>query len=286
MANIEKTSTSNSNDKDVKDCFIEELDTFLKFGKVKEEKSKEGEEEEGKDKLKVVKQSNKRKRANEDVILLEDVLSMFLRILYPLSRDMKKFVVVGLNKTIGCKPAVMINQNGKNVVLNETAWSSLDKRMQLVDCYMNNKIFGKKTNFSLLGSDIEVDIVILRGEQYVRIRDVTKHDLKVQLTYEEFSMLHSSSAAINHYISQLHIVESCCEDYVTNTIETLPNAQILYSPLDTSVMNRLPQEVELYRRMVKNEALNESRKKEPEIEEYNFDTDESGTEANSQEKKN
>lgn len=60
----------------------------------------------------------------------------------------------------------------------------------------------------------------MRGEQNVRIIDVTKHDVKVQPTFEEFSMLYSSSSAINNYINQLHAVESCCEDYVDTTIDT------------------------------------------------------------------
>lgn len=57
-------------------------------------------------------------------------------------------------------------------MLSETAWISLDKRMQLIDCYFNNKIFGKKPSFTLIDSDIEIDNIILRGEQYVRIWDV------------------------------------------------------------------------------------------------------------------
>lgn len=238
MADGEKANTSSTNFKDETDAIIANTIEFLQFKSNKETDVKEEK-----------KSTSKRKRSNEEEITLEDVFLVFLRIIYPLSRCMKKFIVVGLSKTMDCKPVVMINHSGKSIMLNKTAWISLDKRMQLIDCYLTNKIFGKKTSFNLLDSDIEIDVNILRGELYVRLRDVTKHDVKVQLTYEEFSMLHSSSAAINNYINQLHIVESCCKDFLINTIDTLPAFQILYSPLDTSIMNRLPQEVELYRRM-------------------------------------
>lgn len=92
------------------------------------------------------------------------------------------------------------------------------------------------------------------------------------------------SAAINNYINQLHIFESRCKDYLTNTIDTFPNSQILYSPLDTSIMNRPPQEVELYKRVIiANRALAESRKLLREIEKNNNETDKSAMDINSQE---
>lgn len=271
---------------DVEKKVVAEINEFFKFVKGdKENRGAEVRQEEGIEEQNTsMKQSTKRKRKNEEYIYLEDILSIFLRIFYPLSKDMKKFAVVGLNKVTGCKPVVMINQTGKTIVLNETAWDSFYKRMQLIDCYLSNKIFGKKTSFTLLASDIEIDIIILRGEQYVRIREVSKHDLKVQLTYEEFSMLYRSSAAINNYINQLHIVEKCCEDYVNNTIDELPTSQILYSPLDTSIMNRLPQEVELYRRMImSNTDVNDNRKLQEETEELEPESDGSVIEINSQE---
>lgn len=178
-----------------------------------------------------------------------------------------------------------ITQSGKNIKISKTAWISLDKRMQLIDCYFNKKIFGKKTSYTLIDSDIEIDNIILRGVQYVRIRDVTKHDVKVQLTYEKFSMIHSLSAAINNYINQLHIVECCCKDYLTNTINSIQiHRYSTVSPLDISIMNRLPQEVELYKRMIiANRALEESRKLQQEFEENHFETDESEKDIHSQE---
>lgn len=274
MGDREKPCPSYKTEKEEKDSIIFETEEFMKFTN-------------GKDNLEnieIVKQKHKRKRSNEESYLLENIIDIFLRIIYPLSRCLKKYVIVGIDRIKECKPVVIITQSGKNIKISETAWISLDKRMQLIDCYFNNKIFGKKTSFTLIDSDIEIDNIILRGEQYVRIRDVTKHDVKVQLTYEEFSMLHSSSAAINNYINQLHIVESCCKDYLTNTIDSLPNAQILYSPLDTSIMNRLPQEVELYKRMIiANRAVEESRKLQQEFEENNYETDESAIDINSQE---
>lgn len=276
MGDVEQASTSNSKiKKEEEQQLINELEEFLQPNKpLKKDDTLES------------KQTNKRKRNNEDNMLLEDIISIFLRIIYPLSRCMKKYVIVGIDKINACKPVVLIVHNGKIISLNENAWSSLEKRMQLIDCYFHNKIFGKKTSFSLLDSDVEVDVIILRGEQYVRIRDLTKHDVKVQLTFEEFTMLHSSSLAINNYINQLHTVESCCKDYVDTTIDKLPTSQILYSPLDTSIMNRLPQEVELYRRMkMTSRTLEEGRKvqQETEEEEDNDEGDDSVIEINSQE---
>lgn len=276
MVDEEKPSTYCRTDKEDKENIISETEEFMKFNAIQEKEAT----------IEDVKQTNKRKRMNEETVFLKDIISIFLRIVYPLSRCLKKCVIVGINKAKECEPVVIITQSGKNIMLNETAWISLHKRMQLIDCYFNNKIFGKKTSFSLLNSDVEIDNIILRGEQYVRIRDVTKHDVKVQLSYEEFSMLLNSSAAINNYINQLHIVESCCKDYLVNTIDTLPNSQILYSPLDTSIMNRLPQEVELYKRMtISNRALEEeSRKLQQEIEENNYyEPDESAIDVASQE---
>lgn len=267
MGDFGEASTSNVLVQEEQDDVISETEEFLKFKTDIERDEKEEEK-------KPVRAANKRKRNNEADIVLEDVISLFLTIIYPLSRCMKKFVVVGLHKNLECKPCVLLNNNGKSVVLGETAWFSLEKRMQLIDCYLFNRIFGKKTSFSLLDSDIEVDIIVLRGEQCVRIKDVTKHDVKVLLTLEEFSMLHSSSAAINNYIQQLHIVESCCKDYIFNTIEALPTSQILYSALDTSIMNRLPQEVESYRRMKTAErALEEVTKPHENLEGSELDPD-------------
>jgi hypothetical protein len=271
---------------DVAETFVTELDQFLKFDKNNEKHVNVKEENEGEENS-TTSRPTKRKRYNEDYVSLEDVLSLFLRIIYPLSRDMKKFVVVGLEKTSNCKPVVMINQIGKSIMLDETAWNSLNKRLQLIDCYFLNKIFGKKTSFTLLSSNIEVDNMILRGEQYLRIRDMTKHDLKIQLSYEEFLMLHSSTGAINNYINQLHVVESCCEDYIQSTLDTLPTSTILYSPLDTSIMNRLPHEVELYRRMIMSKkTLNDAKKLQEELEELEPESDGSVVEINPQETNN
>lgn len=264
MKNSESTSNSSVKEEE-KDEVISALDDFLKF-KTTDEKTTEE------------KPVNKRKRtSDEDAVSLEDIISMFLKIIYPLSACMKKFVVVGVNKKMDSKPCVILNHNGKIITLTETAWNSLDKRMQLIDCYLKNRIFGKKTSFSLMDSDVEVDVNILRGEPHVRLRDVTKHDIKVQLNHEEFLMFYSSSASINNYINQLRIVESCCKDYIISTIDTMPTSQILYSPLDTSIMNRLPQEVELYRRMItakKKKNLQDKENKEENAEKDLNDEDE------------
>lgn len=247
MEVVEQASTSTSKLQDEEAVIISELEDLLMIHSKNNNKKENGEE----NKEIEAKPTRKRKRTSDEHMMLDDIISIFLRIVYPLSKCMRKYVVVGIDKTQDCKPVIMINQNGKNIVLNVSAWNSLDKHMQLIDCYFNNKIFGKKTSFNLFASNIEIDNIILRGEQYVRMKDLTKHDLKIQLTYDEFFMLHSASAAINNYINQLHLVESCCKDYITSTIDTLPTLQILYSPLDTSIMNRLPQEVELYRHVEK-----------------------------------
>lgn len=201
------------------------------------------------DLLKTTRKLTKRKRVEEENTTLEDVISIFLRIIYPLSKCMRKHVVVGVHKEMDCKPVVMITQNDKTILVNETAWKCLYQRMQLVDCYLLNHVFGKRTTFGLLESNIEVENIMLRGEQLVRIKDATKYDLKIQLNYEEFSMLYSSASAINWYINQLNMLGSHIKDYLVSTMETHPNAQLIFNPTDSSIINRLPQEVLLYRRM-------------------------------------
>lgn len=274
MSSDKRIVPSKNDDAEEIDNVVEkELTEFLKFkpknGKEEEKKPENGKEEE----KKPAKATRKRKRINnEESFTLDMMLSIFLKIIYPLSSTINKFVVVGIDKLTDCNPVVIINQCGKSLTLSETAWFSLEKYMQLIDCYLTNNIFGKKTSFVLIDSNIEVDIVLFRGVLNVRIRDVTKHDVKVQLTPEEFLVMFRSSSAITHYISQLRIVEGLCKDYLEGTIDSHPTAPILYSPLDTAIINRLPQEVELYRRTIF--ATKPAVKEEEEEEEAIIDEDE------------
>lgn len=139
MGDREKPCLSYKTEKEEKDSIISETEEFMKFTN-------------GKDNLEtieIVKPKHKRKRSIEESYLLENIIDIFLRIIYPLSLCLKKYVIVGIDRTKECKPVVIITQSGKNIKISETAWISLDKRMQLIDCYFNNKIFGKKNQFHL-----------------------------------------------------------------------------------------------------------------------------------------
>lgn len=208
----------------------------------------------------------KRKKRNEEDSSLHLLTEVFLRVIYPLSSCMSKNITIGLVKHLDFMPAVVLNSCGKMIMFTEAAWDSFNKHMQLIECYLENGVYGRKTGIRLLGSDVEVDNVKLRGVQYVRFRDLTKHDEKIQLTYDEFYMLVSVTHAVNRYMRQLIFSGPIIKDYLTDTIDKQPEVQLLYGPVDTSIYNRLPQEVYSYRRMkCLNKKLSES--KFPDMEE-------------------
>lgn len=191
---------------------------------------------------------NKRK-FEEETPLLEDILTVFLKVFYPLSRCFSKFVVIGASKKLECRPIIMIVQSGKVIAIQEESWKSIVKRMPLIDQYLVNNVYGRKTCFRPLESDLEVENIKLRNMYYVRFKDLTKHDLKVQLSYEEFAMLHSAAPSIINYIKQLNSIQTLIKDYVDETMDIHPNSQLIVSGIDQSIFNRLPLEVHLFRRM-------------------------------------
>ena len=226
----------------------EELSEFLIFKKTnKQEEKEEGAnktEDNNEKKTKVTKRKN-----TEEHNSLELLTGVFLRILYPLSSCMGKNIVTGIIKSQDFTPGVVLINNQKSIMFNKTAWESLNKYIQLIECYLNNKVFGRKTCIILANCNIEVENVRLRGEQIVRFKDLTKHDGKIQLNYEEFYRLSSAAPSINRYIEQLVLLEPVIKDYLIDTVNNQPNAPLLHAPLDGSIYNRLPQEVHLYRRM-------------------------------------
>ncbi|WP_221935853.1 hypothetical protein, partial [Klebsiella pneumoniae] len=54
---------------------------------------------------------------------------------------------------------------------------------------------------------------------------------------------------INRYMKQLKFCGPVIKDYLVDTIENQPNAPLIYGPIDTSIYNRIPQEVHLYRKI-------------------------------------
>jgi hypothetical protein len=196
------------------------------------------------------RKSNKRKRRHEEngtpIHLLTEV---FLRLIYPLSTYLSKSIAVGIFKSWEYKPAVVISHHDKQIVLSENTWNSLKNYLNLIDCYLLNKVFGRKTSVRLASSDIEVDNIKSRGDQCIRFRNLTKHDVKVHLTVEEFHMLKSAAPAIDRYIQQLNSCEAIVKDYLLDAIENSSDSPIIYGPIDSCIYNRIPQEVNLYREM-------------------------------------
>lgn len=196
-----------------------------------------------------LKTNIKKKRKIEEeqsITLLGDV---FLRVMYPLSLCMSKCLTVGLVKSLNYLPTVILHHGSKKVLFSETAWDSFAKHLHLLECYFANNIIGRKTNVRLLDSDIEIDVIKQRGEQQIRFRNLAKHDDKLLLTEEEFFILNAVASAVTRYVKQLVFSEPILQDYLIHSMETQPDVAILYSPIDTSIFNRIPYEVELWRRL-------------------------------------
>lgn len=191
--------------------------------------------------------SSKRKRKNEEDASLNILMEIFLRILYPISRCMTKSITVGLVKGLNYKPNAILTYGSKMLFLSNEAWESFNKHLHLIECYLEKNLFGKKTAIRLLDCDIEIDILKCKGELQVRFRDLTKHEDKIQLTREEFYMLCCATLPITRYMDQLMFSSSVLKDYLKDAMEHHPNAQILYGPIDTSIFNRMPYEVEMWR---------------------------------------
>lgn len=231
------------NDNSVINNYEEELSEFLQL-------VKEGEETACADEENIASSSKstlKRKRKPELDIPFTTWTDIFLRILYPISRCMSKGLAVGLVKQLGYTPNAILNHGAKMLFFSDTAWDSFLKHLHLIECYLAKNMFGKKTSTRLLDSDIEIDILKNRGELQVRFRDLTKHDDKIQLTKEEFYVMSCATSPTTRYMKQLVFSSSVVKDYLIDAMEQYPDAQLLYSPIDTSIFNRIPYEVGMWR---------------------------------------
>jgi hypothetical protein len=197
----------------------------------------------------VTKPSSKRKRKPEENISLNVLFEVFLRILYPISRCMTKSIAIGLLKPSDYSPNVILNHGAKVVIFSEKAWESFMKHLHLIECYLTNNMFGKKTAVRLMECNIEVDIIKSRGDLNVRFRNLNKHEEKIILTREEFYILTCVSSPITRYMRQLVFSSSVIKDYLVDTMEKQPDIPILHGPVDTSIFNRIPHEVEVWRRL-------------------------------------
>src|SRR5436190_14946927 len=112
---------------------------------------------------------------------------------------------------------------------------------------MINTVHGKKTAVRFPDSDIEMDSIKLRGTQQIRLKDLTKHDSKIQLTQEEFLVLSASTEALTRYLRQLRFAVPIIKDYLNASMAVHPDTPLPVNPVDTSIYNRLPQEVHLWR---------------------------------------
>lgn len=201
----------------------------------------------------VQKPLSKRKKTlnteqEDDGTPLTNVISeVFLRIIYPLTVSMDKSILVGIFKTLDFLPGILLNNSGKALLFSESGWNSFNKNKNLVQCYLLNNVYGKKTSIRLSGCNIEVDIIKFRSSTAVRFRDLTRFDSKVVLNPEEFSLMLALSPAINRYLDQLIFCGPVIKDYLMDTTHDHPNMQLIYGPVDTSVYNRLPQEVDFFR---------------------------------------
>lgn len=191
---------------------------------------------------------NKRKRKYTQNDHSQHLLTeIFLRITYPLSTCDSKYISVGLNKLEDYEPVVILSHDKKQITLRETAWKSLNKYMHLIVCYLDNKVYGKKTVLTLADSNIAVDNVKARVDQCVRFRNLSKYEEKVLISADEFQMLTGVSPAINRYLKQLEFAAPMAKDYLKNHLEEMKDVPIIFSPVDISIFNRLPHEVYLYR---------------------------------------
>ena len=248
----EQTNAEVQNEDSIIKEYEDKLDEFLKF-RSEEEKS---------DNATTSKSTLKRKRKPENDVPLNILTDIFLRIVYPISRCMTKGIAVGLVKELGYTPNAILNQGPKMLFFSDAAWDSFLKHLHLIECYLAKNMFGKKTAVRLLECDIEIDILKCRGEHQVRIRDLTKHDDKIQLTPEEFYILSCAASPITRYMKQLVFSNAVVKDYLVDATEQHSDAQILYAPIDTCIFNRIPYEVEMWRCLKEYEQkVNEKRVK-------------------------
>lgn len=191
----------------------------------------------------------KRKRCKEEDSK-DILLDVFLRCVYPLNDTMEKTITVGIFRSLNFKPAVLLSQCGKNSLLLTTEmWDRFTKYEPIIEAYLYNNLTGRKTTMGFDNSDIEIDSIRIRGTQFVRFRDLSKHNKKILLTFEEFHGLSNLIPAIVRYIQQLNTCYPIIFDYLNCSINTNPVLPLIYGPIDHSIYNRLPQEVSFYRKM-------------------------------------
>lgn len=219
---------------------VEEISEFLKFGK------KEMKEENNLEQTKAV---SKTKRKTEETISPDILTEVFLRIFYPISSCFGKSISIGVMKSLDYSPTVILNHGPRMVLFSPNAWESFLKHLHLIECYLASSMCGRKTNIRLLDCDNEIDVVKHRGQLQVRIRDLTQHDNKVLLTREEFNILNFATSPITGYMRQLVFSSSVIKEYLVDTLEKQPDSLILYGPVDTSIFNRIPHEVVMWRQL-------------------------------------
>jgi hypothetical protein len=237
---------------------VKEISDFLKFNK-KEEHSKvvkkDMKEEEN---TETPKSGKKRKRKTEENIPANILTEVFLRIFYPISSCLGKSVSIGLMKSLDYSPTVILNHGTRMVLFSPNAWESFLKHLHLIECYLASSMCGRKTNIRLLDCDNEIDVIKHRGQLQVRIRDLTQHENKVLLSREEFFILNFATSPITRYMRQLVFSSSVIKEYLVDTLEKEPDSTILYGPVDTSIFNRIPHEVEMWRQLRSFETVNEN----------------------------
>lgn len=234
---------------------VREISDFLKFKKPKTS------EENNTEQTKVTK---RKRRLEEEDVQPNILTEVFLRIIYPISACMSKSVSIGLVKSLDYSPTVLLNHGTKMVLFSENAWESFLKHLHLIECYLTTNVCGRKTNIRLLESDNEIDVVKHRGVLQMRIRDLSQHDNKIMLSREEFFALNYAATPITRYMRQLVFSSSVIKEYLVDTLEKQPDSTILYGHVDTSIFNRLPHEVEMWRQLRKMEVPTEETSKKEE----------------------
>lgn len=215
----------------------EEISEFLTFKDPRKRMRSEEEE-------KPEEEGEEGERENTGVLL-----DVFLRAMYPLNDSMDKTITVGVFKSLNFKPAVLLNQCGKSCFLfTAEMWDKLTKFLSIIEAYLYNKITGRKTAIGFDNADLEIDSIRLRGQQYIRFRDMSKHNRKILLTFEEFQVLSNLTPVIIRYLQQLITYSPIISDYLYISVHSDPVVPLIYGPVDHSIYNRLPQEVSFYRR--------------------------------------
>lgn len=199
----------------------------------------------------------KREENEEDDEDAKDILTgIYLRTMYPLNKSIDKTVTVGSFQSLSFQPAVLLNHASKSSLLFPAGvWEEFTKYCEHIATCLQNNLTGKKTSIMLLNSDIEVDIIRLRGSQFVRFRNLSKHQKKINLSCEEFHILSNLVPAVTRYLQQLVTYDNLVEKYLKAAVLKSPPPQVTYGSLDVAFYNKLPFEVDCYRRI--NQIVNE-----------------------------